>query len=102
MNYRTRDDTYFINPKPCITFDEFRQNSLSIFKTLYIFIFVFDMIHQRHIRLEVKLIISRLSNMNEKKIFDKIQSIDFNDILVNPQNMCHKFLKKIITTFKIL
>jgi hypothetical protein len=88
MNYRIRDHMYFINPKPCITFDEFKQNSLSIFKTSFIFIFVFNIIQHRHIHLGVKLKLLRLWNMNEKKILNKIQSIDFNDIFVNPQNMC--------------
>jgi hypothetical protein len=90
MNYRIRDHTYLINPKPCVTFDEFRQNSLLIFKTSFISIFVFNMIQHRHIRLGIKLAVSRLSNINEKKILDKIQSIDFNDIIINPQTMCCK------------
>jgi hypothetical protein len=67
MNYRTKDHMYLINPKPCVTFDEFRQNSLSIFKTSFISIFVFNMIQHRHISLGVKLTVSRLSNINEKK-----------------------------------
>ncbi len=46
------------------------------------------MIQHRHMCLGVKLTISRSSNMNEKEFFNKIQSIDFNDIIVNPQNAC--------------
>ncbi len=43
------------------------------------------MIQHRHICLGVKLTVSRSSNMNEKEVLNKIQSIDFNDIIVNPQ-----------------
>lgn len=44
---------------------------------------VFNVIQWRQICLKVKLTMSKSSNMNEREFLNKIQSIDFNEIIKN-------------------
>jgi len=48
---------------------------------------VFNVIQWRQICLKVKLTMSKSSNMNEREFLNKIQSIDFNEIIKNPWNI---------------
>jgi hypothetical protein len=46
--------------------------------------FVFNMIYRRQICLETKLTVYRSSNINERELLNKLQSIDFDEIIKNP------------------
>jgi hypothetical protein len=60
---------------------------LLVFKTSFISIFVFNIIQHKQICLRAKLTISKSSSMNEKVLFNEIQTTNFDDIITNPQNI---------------
>jgi hypothetical protein len=49
--------------------------------------FVINILQRRQICLGAKLIVSKSSNMNERKLLDGIQTIDFDNIITNTQNI---------------
>jgi hypothetical protein len=80
-----------ITTNSCKTFNEFGQNSLSIFKTNHLFpFFVFNIIQCRQICLGIKLTISKSLNMNERELLNEMQTIDFDKIISKPQNIHSK------------
>jgi hypothetical protein len=52
--------------------------------------FVFNIIQCTQIYLGTKLTTSKSSNMNEKELLNEIQTINFDDIITNPQNINYK------------
>ncbi len=52
--------------------------------------FVFNILQCRQICLGAKLTISESSNMNERELFNEIQTTNFNDIITNPKNINYK------------
>jgi len=52
--------------------------------------FVFNIIQHRQICLEIKLIVSKSSNMNERELLNEIQTTNFDYIIINSQNINYK------------
>jgi len=64
--------------------------------------FVFNIIQRRQICLGAKLILSKSSNINERELLNEIQTINFDDIITNSQNIDYnKYICSLLRLKKI-
>jgi len=96
-----------INPylqtiNPCETLDEVKQTNYQFLKHNLFLIFYCNIIQHRQIYFRTKLLVSKSSNMNERELFNEIQTIDFDDIIAHPQKIhCKKNIWNLLKHLKI-